>query len=123
MTDVAAPSKRNDWAVYLISAATIVIAATTVVIATIMSTPTASVDTRTDAEHIYLQMIHADTYPETGQQTALNLGYGACDDMAETGVRAGYRTAVGKLMAAREPPDYANLLVRSAFVSGLCNRR
>lgn len=110
------PVRAPSWTVPLLAVAVLAVATSAAIDAT--STPHVAPPARSSAEQAYLRIIN----PGTGNaQSLLRLGHNACVTMSSgNGTHAEYRLAIGELMAARQTPGLATLIVHTALVSGLC---
>jgi len=117
MADTLAVSNTSPWLTYALTAAIIGTVVATVVIATELSTPTVVVSSQSSAEQVFLRIMGPSTSSD-----ALALGHRACRTMVSgQGTYAEYRRAEGALMAYQHvAPSYAQYVVHTALVSGLC---
>lgn len=116
MTDVLITPAAPSWTVPALAVAVLAVLTAAAVVATHSPTP-APASSQSSAEQSYLRIIS----PGANAATVLRLGHNACVTMSSgNGTHAEYRRAIGQLMAARETPGMATLIVHTALVSGLC---
>lgn len=112
-----APVKVPRWLVPVLVLAIFASVAATTIIATRLSAPAPIAPTQTAAEQTFLRIMGSAVRPNL-----LQLGHRACSTMGSgNGTYAQYRLAEGELMSYyRVSPGYAQLIVHTALVSGLC---